>query len=252
MLSQKRGAMGYIALFLLFCLIFTALIGGFAYFGASLSKQNEKISAEDTSAAARPIIVIDAGHGGEDGGAVGVNGVHEKELNLSVATMLAEQLRAAGVEVILTRTEDRLLYRDEENIKGHRKEYDLKNRLAVAEAHPEALFISIHMNTFSEAKYSGLQVYYAATEGSRELAECVQSAVREHVQPENHRKIHAASSSIFLLEHAVGRAVLVECGFLSNPEECARLSEKDYQRQLCFSIFCGIMKYIEQSSGGIP
>lgn len=200
----------------------------------------------------RPLVILDAGHGGEDGGAVGVNGVHEKELNLSVATMLAEQLRAAGVEVILTRTEDRLLYRDEENIKGHRKEYDLKNRLAVAEAHPEALFISIHMNTFSEAKYSGLQVYYAATEGSRELAECVQSAVREHVQPENHRKIHAASSSIFLLEHAVGRAVLVECGFLSNPEECARLSEKDYQRQLCFSIFCGIMKYIEQSSGGIP
>ena len=143
-----------------------------------------------------PVVILDAGHGGEDGGAVAKNGVKEKDLNFAVAMLLAEQLRSAGVEVILTRTEDRLLYREEENIKGHKKEYDLKNRLEVARAHSEAIFVSIHMNTFREAKYSGLQVYYAQTEGSSALAESIQRNVRERVQPQNKRKPSKASSSI--------------------------------------------------------
>ncbi len=203
-----------------------------------------------TAAEVRPTVILDAGHGGEDGGAVGGNGVFEKDLNLTLAQTLADMLRAAGVEVVLTRTEDRLLYREEENIKGHRKEYDLKNRLSVAEKYPDAIFVSLHMNTFPVAKYSGLQVYYAArTEGSRELAECLQAAVRRDLQPQNERKTKPSDSSIYLLDRAVGQAVLVECGFLSNPEECRRLSEKDYQRQLCFSLFCGMMEYINQKEG---
>ena len=121
--------------------------------------------------------------------------------------------------------------------------------MAIAAARPEALFVSIHMNTFSVPKYSGLQVYYAGTNGSRELATCIQSTVRGQLQPENKRAVHAANSSIFLLNNAVGRAVLVECGFLSNPEECAKLSQKDYQSELCFSIFCGIMEYIKATEG---
>ncbi len=197
----------------------------------------------------RPTVILDAGHGGEDGGAVGKGGVREKDLNLTITLRLAELLREAGVDVILTRDEDRLLYKEEENIKGHRKEYDLKNRLAVAEENPEALFISIHMNTFSSPRYAGLQVYYAKTAGSQALAESIQSTVREQLQPENTRKIHAASSSIYLLDKAVGRAVLVECGFLSNEAECERLTQKDYQDRLCFSLFCGIMKYIESAKG---
>ncbi len=198
---------------------------------------------------APPTVILDAGHGGEDGGAVGVNGAVEKDINLAVALGLAELLRDAGVRVILTREEDRLLYSEEENIKGHRKEYDLKNRLAVAKENPEALFVSIHMNTFSSSRYSGLQVYYARTEGSAALAERIQGAVRERLQPDNTRKIHAASSSIYLLENAVGKSVLVECGFLSNPRECELLSQKDYQSRLCFSVFCGIMEYIEATRG---
>ncbi len=192
-----------------------------------------------------PTVILDAGHGGEDGGAVGKGGVKEKDLNLAITLRLAELLREAGVNVILTRDEDRLLYKDGENIKGHRKEYDLKNRLAVAEANPGALFISIHMNTFSSPKYAGLQVYYARTPGSQALAESIQRTVREQLQPENTRKIHVASSSIYLLDKAVGHAVLVECGFLSNEAECERLTQKDYQDRLCFSLFYGIMEYIK-------
>lgn len=194
-----------------------------------------------------PLVILDAGHGGEDGGAVGVNGVFEKDLNLTVAFMLADMLRAAGIEVILTRSEDKLLYTESENIKGHRKEYDLKNRLKIAKEHPDALFISIHMNTFPEEKYSGLQVYYAkGQEGSDALAKSIQTAVAVGVQPKNTRKTKPADSSIYLLHSAPCRAVLIECGFLSNYGECEALSEKDYQRRLCFSIFCGMMNYINQ------
>ena len=225
------------AFFLL--LVFLAA-GACTFFLSSLPVSGTMASAGATSVC----VILDPGHGGEDGGAVGVNGVLEKDLNLTVALGLAALLREAGVEVILTRTDDRLLYGEAGNIKGHRKENDLKNRLEIAKGRPDALFVSIHMNTFSVAKYSGLQVYYAETEGSRDLAERIQSAARTRLQPDNHRKVHAASSSIYLLRNAVGRAVLVECGFLSNPEECARLSEKDYQSELCFSIFCGMMEYI--------
>ena len=197
----------------------------------------------------RGTVILDAGHGGADGGAVGVNGVAEKDLNLAVAETLAGLLREAGYEVIMTRSDDRLLLGEGEDVKGHRKEYDLKNRLAIAKAHPDAIFVSIHMNTYQASKYSGLQVYYADNTESRRLAYAVQSAVVEGVQPENHRVPHAAGSSIYLLDNAVGTAVLIECGFLSNPEECALLSQKDYRARLSFSIFCGMIEYMKALEG---
>ena len=194
-------------------------------------------------------VILDPGHGGEDGGAVGVNGVLEKDLNLEVALNLAALLEKEGVSVILTRSDDRLLYGESGNVKGHRKENDLKNRLAFAKEYPEALFVSIHMNTFGEPYYSGLQVYYAATEGSRELASLLQANVKKQLQPQNRRAIQRGDGAIYLLKNAVGCAVLVECGFLSNPEECALLSEKDYRSKLCFSLFCGMMEYINSMTG---
>ena len=230
-----------------FLIVLFLLAGLCTFFLAS------RIEARAADAAAEPtLVILDAGHGGEDGGAVGVNGAREKDINLAMANELAALLRGEGVKVILTRSEDKLLYGEDDDIRGQRKKGDLKNRLAVAEAHPEAIFVSIHMNTFSVAKYSGLQVYYAATDGSRDLANAVQGAVRKEVQQQNRRVPHAADSSIFLLHNAVGTAVLVECGFLSNPEECALLSQKDYQSRLCFSIFCGMMEYIENKGGSMP
>ena len=194
-------------------------------------------------------IILDAGHGGEDGGAVGVNGVLEKDLNLAVTEELARLFKEAGYTVILTRSDDCLLLGEGEDVRGHKKEYDLKNRLQVAKDNPDAIFVSIHMNTFSASKYSGLQVYYADGTESRRLAYAVQGAVVEGLQPENRRVPHSADSSIYLLENAVGTAVLVECGFLSNPEECHLLSQKDYQARLSFSVFCGIIRYMETLEG---
>ncbi len=192
-------------------------------------------------------VIIDAGHGGEDCGAIGNTGVYEKTLNLEISLQIGELLEKAGYTVIYTRTEDKMLYTPEENIKGIRKISDLKNRCKIAENNPEAIFVSIHMNSFGDARYSGLQVYYSDNnETSDILADKIQTSVKDGLQPENKRRIKAGRD-IYLLEHIAIPAVLVECGFLTNRTECEKLSEKEYQKELCFSIVCGIIEYINYS-----
>ena len=195
------------------------------------------------------VIVIDAGHGGEDSGAVGVNGAYEKDLNLAIAMILGEELTNRGYTVVYTRTEDKMLYLPEENIKGMRKISDLKNRCKITELYDNCILVSIHMNSYGASKYSGLQVYYAdADKESEQLARKIQNTVREELQPENKREIKNGSS-LYLLENAKGTAVLIECGFLTNEAECKKLSEKEYQKELSFSIVCGIIEYIKEKDG---
>ena len=130
-----------------------------------------------------------------------------------------------------------------------KKIYDLKNRLAIAEQNPDAIFVSIHMNKFPIEKYSGLQVYYSEnTDDGKALADYVQHSVSKRLQPDNNRKIKKAGSGIYLLDKAVNTAILIECGFMSNGAECERLSDKDYQRTLSFCIFCGIIEFIENKN----
>ncbi len=187
-----------------------------------------------------PVILIDAGHGGEDGGATGVNGALEKDLNLAVAGMLADLLRGAGYSVVQTRTEDRLLY-DAGTPKGHKKQGDLENRVKYTEKYPNSVLISIHMNTFPLETCEGVQVWYSQNdERSAILAKQIQDSVKEHLQPSNNRKIKAATSSIYLLRHARTPAVLVECGFLSTPSECERLCSTVYQQKLALTLFDAI------------
>ena len=194
------------------------------------------------------IIIIDAGHGGEDSGAVGHGGVLEKDLNLEIAFELGKQLEDKGYIVVYTRTDDRMLYLPEENIKGIRKISDLKNRLKVADRYPDSIFVSIHMNSYGASKYSGLQVYYPEGDSdSAKLADLVQSKVKSELQPDNNRKIKEGKD-IYILENINNTAELIECGFLTNPEESKKLSEKEYQKQLSFSIVCGIIEYINQNA----
>ena len=191
------------------------------------------------------IVVIDAGHGGEDSGAIGSTGVLEKDLNLEIASEIGHQLVERGYIVVYTRTDDRLLYTDEENIKGIRKISDLKNRCKIALRYPDSVFVSVHMNSYGDAKYSGLQVYYSENnEGSARLAQQIQNKVRNELQPENTRQTKNGDG-LYVLENVKNPAVLIECGFLSNVEECEKLSEKEYQKSLSFSIVCGIIEYIE-------
>lgn len=193
-------------------------------------------------------IVIDAGHGGEDPGAIGINGSYEKDINLAIANELGEQLEEKGFNVIYTRTEDKMLYSPEENIKGFRKLSDLKNRVAVANAQPNAILISIHQNSYGDGKYSGLQVYYKKGNAESEaLATSVQNYVCSELQNDNRRSIKRGDN-IYLLEHCDGMGILIECGFLTNEIECGKLSEKEYQKQLSFSIVCGIINYINKTT----
>ncbi|MBE6612411.1 MAG: hypothetical protein E7632_07960 [Ruminococcaceae bacterium] len=221
------------------CILLTAAAGFFA--------GDRPVSAPIVEKS-RPVIVIDAGHGGMDSGAVGVDGTFEKDINLSVAKKLAALFAAADCDVVMTRTEDVMLVED--SVTSHRKMHDLKNRLAVVEslaAEGESpILVSIHMNKFTESKYSGLQVWYApADDASRQLAESVQSYARTFLDPANTREIKRAASSIYILDHVKSPAILVECGFLSNADECARLGTAEYQNAVAVTIFAGIMAQLE-------
>lgn len=203
--------------------------------------------AVETVASER-LIILDAGHGGEDPGTSTPDGVLEKDLNLEITLLLGEMLIEKGYTVIYTRTEDKLLYAPEENIKGIRKISDLKNRCKIAKEYPDAIFISIHMNSFGSSKYSGLQVYYSTKHKDSEyLANLIQSSVKENLQPQNNRKIKPGNE-IYVLENIENTGVLIECGFLSNADEAKKLSEKEYQKILCFSIICGIIEYMNEKT----
>lgn len=226
------------ALFISITLIVNAIASaGSLYVDAFAEKNSEKRT-----------VIIDAGHGGEDCGAIGVGGVYEKDLNFDISLKLGEYLSEAGYKVIYTRKDDKLLYTEAENIKGMRKIYDLKNRVSIANETENGIFISIHMNSYGSASASGLQVYYSQnTEGSRELASQIQKQVKEAVQPTNKRAIKSGEN-MYLLENSTNDAVLIECGFISNPAECEKLLEKEYQKELCFAILCGIINYDKNNS----
>ena len=192
-------------------------------------------------------VIIDAGHGGEDGGASSKSGLVEKDVNLSIAKKLADMLKMSGVEVIMTREDDRLLYDRNCDYRGRKKKLDLAARKAIADSNPDAIFISIHMNAYPNEIYSGLQVWYSpSVDGSEALAELIQSNCRESLQKDNTRKIKAATSSIFLLDSATIPSVLVECGFLTNAEEAAKFESDEYRQQVAFTIFCAVTEFLQE------
>ena len=210
---------------------------------------NENVSGVQASANTGKVIVIDAGHGGEDSGAIGVNGVYEKDINLEISLLVGQLLKEKGYTVVYTRTEDKMLYLPEENIKGMRKISDLKNRCKLAEGYDDCILVSIHMNSYGSSKYSGLQVYYQDDNtDSRLLAEKIQLVVKKQLQKSNNRQIKDGRA-LYLLENCNATSVIIECGFLSNEAECEKLSQKEYQKELSFSIVCGIIEYINQKDG---
>ena len=196
-----------------------------------------------------PVVIIDAGHGGEDGGAIGVNGVYEKDLNLSIALELEQMLSSAGITTRLTRDSDILLYDTSSDYKGHKKAQDAAARVAIGNEYENAVFISIHMNSFTESKYSGLQVYYSESSPlSATLAEYVQSTVIRELQSQNTRKIKPSNKSIYVLDKSKHPAILIECGFISNPTECDALCTPAYRRRLCTTLYFAIIEYLENTA----
>ena len=191
-------------------------------------------------------IIIDAGHGSPDGGAVGNSGVLEKDLNLSVAKILQKFFESNGTQVLLTRSDDNGIYESGGSIKN-KKVSDIKNREEFIKNSDAQIFISIHMNKFTDSKYSGPQVFYSKNnEMSEVLANCIQKSMIAALNPKSKREVKSADSSIYLLSHTDIPAVLIECGFLSNAEEEKMLQDEKYQRQLAWSVYCGIIDYFNE------
>ena len=235
-------------------IVATFLLGAVAYLlgGSPLGRERGVVYTDAPAGDEdRPItvVVIDAGHGGEDGGASSASGVVEKDVNLSVALALRDLFEAAGIPVVMTRTEDILLYDRGVNFQGRKKVLDLAARQLAAERVAseaaedggDSLFMSIHMNAFPAPQYSGMQVWYGVGNPlSREVAEAIQASSLS-LMPDNRRKTKVAGSNIYLLDRIKTPAVLVECGFLSNPAEAEKLATEAYQYALAAVIFAGVM-----------
>lgn len=190
-------------------------------------------------------VVIDAGHGGEDGGASDKLGNLEKDLNLAMAKKLEELFASAGIKTLMTRSEDKLLYDPNTDYHGRKKILDMRERVKIVNECDNPILISIHMNAFPEDEYRGLQVYYSVNDPTSEkIAEGVQTTVHSLIQKENKRKIKQGKD-IFLLDRINVPAILVECGFLSNPDEAALLNDEEYQDMLVFCIFHAVISEIQ-------
>lgn len=241
-LSEKN----YVPRFLIFCTVFALVFVSLLPIGRKTDTPSELPTAEESPQDGRPTVVIDAGHGGEDGGAVGINGVLEKDLNLYIAEQLFLLLRANGIPAQMTRREDVLLYDRTSDYQGQKKVQDLAARRKIAESCASPVFISIHMNSFPDSRIDGFQVYYSQNHPASEvLAQLIQETDRTLLLPDNQRKIKAGNQTVYLLERLECPAVLVECGFLSNPQECARLSDKSYQKKLAMTLYLSVVRYLE-------
>ena len=186
-------------------------------------------------------IVIDPGHGGNDPGGIGVSGVLEKDVNLSVAAFLKQNLEQQGIEVVMTRETDEGLYSE---TAANKKKEDLAKRIEIIEQEHPDFVVCIHQNIFTDAKYSGAQVfYYKESEEGARLAGNIQEQLIAGVDPENTR-VPKSNMNYYMLKESPAPIVIVECGFLSNKEEEAKLGTEDYQRALAWNIFIGTMHYI--------
>lgn len=187
-------------------------------------------------------ICIDSGHGGNDSGKIGVAGTKEKEVNLAIALKLKKSLEKQNIRVIMTRTDDRNLA----DANGtNEKTSDMKNRVAKMDSEQPDAVISIHQNSYTDSTAKGAQVfYYSESKEGKKLAEVLQKSLIENADPENHR-MAKANTSYYILKNTSAPTVIVECGFLSNPEEERLLNTAQYQEKLVDALQKGICEYLE-------
>lgn len=191
------------------------------------------------------VIIVDAGHGGEDGGTQSSAGVLEKHLNLEISLKLGTLLKLMGYRVVYTRTEDKLQYGDAAKAQRQKKVSDIHYRMNFMQVYPDAVFLSVHQNYYVSSKYYGAQVFYSTNnEHSKVIAENIQRSIVELIQPENTRQVKPSGTGVYLLYHATVPAVMVECGFLSNSGEALLLCDSEYQKKMCLAISAGLEKYI--------
>ena len=219
---------------LMFLLIVSLIVGLYSF------KKGYYIAAFKTVPIMNKVIVIDAGHGGPDPGKPGKYGKDEDELNLEIAQKLRELIEESGGIVVMTREDDTL--------SDSSLSKDLKNRVVKANEVIADVLISIHLNSFSQSKYKGAQVFYQNnSEKGKLLAELIQQELRNTLDPNNDR-MAKSSNSYYLLRNAKMPAVIVECGFMSNPEEEKLLNDENYQYKIAWAIYKGLIHYFQKVS----
>lgn len=216
-------------------LFFLAFVLAAVFFGGQI----DYISAEYDEN--MPCVVIDAGHGGIDPGKISAEGVQEKEINLQIANKLKSELESQGIRVVMTRESDEGLYREETEGK---KTEDMKNRCKIIEETAPVCTVSIHQNSFPDTSVYGSQVfYYHTSDDGRQLAGILQKQLNQDLGIAKPRE-EKENSTYYILKRSTSVTVLVECGFLSNPQEARQLASEDYQQRVAESICSGLLTWI--------
>ena len=212
------------------------------WFLVSIVLVNSGCVQETWASVEKGYLLIDAGHGGFDGGAVASDGTLEKHVNLDISLCLRDMLVICGFPVMMTRTDDAALSDSESDTIRHKKVSDMRNRLSLYNG--AEMVISIHQNHFQSPKYCGAQVFYSINNpAGAQLAESIQSSIVDGLQPQNKRKIKPATDGVYLMRHTTVPSVLVECGFLSNPEELSNLKTTEYRQQMAWAVMLGYWNY---------
>ncbi|MBQ9544607.1 MAG: N-acetylmuramoyl-L-alanine amidase [Clostridia bacterium] len=245
--TKKRTALGFMFRFLVFLAMFFAAYVIFVLLGDVLGVVTIfPDPSQEASICAAPksqVYIIDPGHGGIDGGAIGVNGVYEKDVNLAIAMKIGRFLELSGAKVIYTRDSDVLLTHPRASTS---KSGDVMARVKIARENPDAVFVSVHANKYPQSSCRGLQVFYTTNSPSSiVIADAVQNGVRLWLQPDNDRHCADCGSSVYVLDRIDNTAILIECGFLSNREEAMLLVSEEYQNSLAFVIAHSIAGFSE-------
>lgn len=223
-------------------ILFYVMVVSMFLFGTLLGNQAVETVAEMMPVERLHRIVIDAGHGGEDGGAISCTGKSESGYNLQIALRLNDLFQLLGYDTVMIRTTDTSVYTSGQTI-SQKKVSDLKQRVRIVDRTYNALLLSIHQNTFPEEKYSGAQVFYGSAQGSEELAKQLQQELVSTLNPGSSRKAKQGKG-IYLLDKTNAPGVLIECGFLSNRQEEERLRSPEYQKKLCCVISTAAARFL--------
>ncbi len=213
--------------------------------GIGILSRSVSVMAENQAPEREICIIVDPGHGGEDGGAISVSGKAESGYNLAIAMRLNDLLHLLGYETRMTRTSDISVYTKGGTL-AQKKVSDLKERVRICNEPENALLLSIHQNFYPDERYAGPQVFYAPTEGSSQLAKQLQHVLSAELRPGSSRGAKKAGG-IYLMEHVRCPAVLIECGFLSNYPEEAALRNPEYQKQISGLIAAAVAQYLSKT-----
>ena len=219
-------------------------ISVFVYFFSVNTEQTiETVSLPVTN----KVVVIDAGHGSPDEGAESANGVTEAQTNLKIALKVQNLLEQAGCTVILTRSDENAIYDVNSKTLWQKKNSDIKNRVKIGNESSADIFVSIHLNKIPQSQYYGWQTFYKqGNEQGKNLATCIQNSLNEAIQKEN-KRVPLKIDNIYIIKNVEIPTSIIECGFLSNPEEEKLLLQDDYQNKLAWGIYTGIINYFYEN-----